>query len=78
MTDSKDLDSNSIFKKEEVKQLKEILQILFKHDYEFYTKLRNILTTNFINYFTELMEKIKIEIYKQNPSQLNSKFYIEK
>ncbi len=58
-------------------KLKEILNLIFKRDPEFYTKFRNILTKNFLNYFSSLVEKISLLIYKKT-TQKTPSFYIEK
>lgn len=59
------------------KKMKDILNLIFKRDIEFYTKLRNILTTNFYNYYKEITEKISSMIYTKLTNK-SSSFFIEK
>ena len=61
----------------ECKKLKEILGLIFKRDNEFYSKLRNILTTNFLNYFVTILEKIS-ELVNKNSQNDTQKIFIDK
>ncbi len=65
------------FQSADYKKLKDILNLIFKRDIEFYTKLRNILTKNFLNFYVEIMERISTLLYKKT-SQKSSTFFIDK